>query len=73
MLYISLNSCDESCEQFDKIMAVTPRTNRSTTPNVFCSSGRDSSRMDRRMDARFEALEKDYASLSERMLNKQIF
>ena len=50
-------------------MAGTPRTNRSTTPNVFYSGGRDSSRMDRRMDARFEVLEKDCASLNERMLS----
>ena len=50
-------------------MAGTPRTNRSTALNAFYSGGRDSSRMDRRMDARFEALEKDYASLNERILS----
>lgn len=55
-------------------MAGTPRTEpRSTEPRTlplsFYSGGKESSRRDRRMEAKFEALEKDFSSLNEKLLS----
>lgn len=51
-------------------MVGTPRTTRGTTgPLVFYSGDNDRPRRDRRMETRFEALEKDYASLNESLLS----
>lgn len=47
-------------------MAVTPRT---TAPLAFYSGGKDGSRRDRRSGAKFQAMEKDYSDLNERLLS----